>query len=237
MESNMIHIDIEKQMLTAHGKTNLTVQTTIRPGELVALFGHSGAGKTTLLRIISGLAAPDKGIVRFGSTTWFDSKRKIDLPPQQRNIGFMFQDYALFPNMTVEDNILFAQNRKDREAAGKLIGIFGLAEFRKQKPGRLSGGQKQRVALARVLARKPGLLLLDEPLSALDAKMRVMLQEEIKKAHRLSGGTTIMVSHDPNEVLRLASTMICIENGNIMQEGKPEKIFSGGTKKDLCFIC
>ncbi|NLU37616.1 MAG: ATP-binding cassette domain-containing protein [Bacteroidales bacterium] len=229
MENHLIHIDIEKLMHTANGPMKLTVKTEIGSGELVALFGPSGAGKTTLLRILSGLTDPDKGVVKFGDTVWYDSEKKINLPSQQRNIGFMFQDYALFPNMTVEENILFAQTVKDAKAASELISIFGLNELRKRKPSKLSGGQKQRVALARALARKPQLLLLDEPLSALDAEMRVMLQDEIRHAHELLGTTTIMVSHDLNEVFRLASHVVMIENGEIKKTGKPETVFSDNT--------
>lgn len=226
MENKVIHIDIEKLMHTAQGEMNLSVKASIRPGELIALFGPSGAGKTTLLRILSGLLNPDKGIVRFGQTIWFDSEKRISLPPQQRDIGFMFQDYALFPNMTVEGNIFFAQKSKDRKAADQLISVFDLDELRKRKPGKLSGGQKQRVALARALACRPQLLLLDEPLSALDVKMRMALQNEILQAHQLSGVTTIMVSHDLNEVFRLASLVLRIENGIIIKTGNPDEVFS-----------
>ncbi|MGV8135131.1 MAG: sulfate/molybdate ABC transporter ATP-binding protein [Mangrovibacterium sp.] len=226
MGNKMIRIDIEKLMHTAQGEMNLSIKASICPGELIILFGPSGAGKTTLLRILSGLLNPDKGIVMFGETVWFDSGKKINLAPQQRDIGFMFQDYALFPNMTVEGNIFFAQKSKDIKAVEKLISVFDLNELRKRKPGKLSGGQKQRVALARALACKPQLLLLDEPLSALDAKMRMTLQDEIIQAHQLSGVTTIMVSHDLNEVFRLASLVISIENGIITKTGKPDEVFS-----------
>jgi molybdate transport system ATP-binding protein len=229
MENNLIHIDIEKQMQTAKGPMNLRIQTEICSGELVALFGQSGAGKTTLLRMLSGLLNPDKGVVKFGNTLWFDSTKKINLPPQQRKIGFMFQDYALFPNMCVEENILFAQPVKDRKTALELITIFGLGELRKRKPAKLSGGQKQRVALARALACKPQLLLLDEPLSALDVEMRVTLQDKISQAHLILGATTIMVSHDLNEVFRLATQVITIENGTIGKTGTPDEVFSDST--------
>ena len=226
MENSVIFIDIEKRMLTANGPMNLSVQTTIPAGELVALFGESGAGKTTLLRILAGLVTPDKGLIKFGSTVWFDSEKKINIPPQLRNISLMFQDYALFPNMTVEQNIQFAQPGKDQSKVNELLALFGLTEFRKRKPTGLSGGQKQRVALARALARKPQLLLLDEPLSALDADMRITLQDEIAQAHQLLGVTTIMVSHDLNEVFRLATQVLCIENGSITRTGNPEEVFS-----------
>lgn len=226
MENDVICIDVEKMMHTAHGPMNLVVRATIQPGELVALFGQSGAGKTTLLRILAGLLKPDAGLIKSGNTIWFDSKKKIDIVPQNRNISLMFQDYALFPNMTVEQNIRFAQPGRDDKVVNELLGIFGLTEFRKRKPNGLSGGQKQRVALARALARKPQLLLLDEPLSALDAEMRTALQDEIVQAHQISGVTTIMVSHDLNEVFRLATQVLCIENGMITRSGNPEDVFS-----------
>jgi molybdate transport system ATP-binding protein len=189
------------------------------------LFGQSGAGKTTLLRILAGLVTPDNGLIQFGEMVWYDSEKLINLPPQQRNISFMFQDYALFPNMTVEQNIRFAQPEKDEPEVQKLLGIFGLKELAKRKPTGLSGGQKQRVALARALARKPQLLLLDEPLSALDAEMRNTLQDEIVKAHQMTSITTIIVSHDLNEVFRMATNVLCIENGCITRNGKPDEVF------------
>ncbi len=226
MENDVIYIDVEKRMNTANGVINLAIQTEIKKGELVALFGMSGAGKTTLLRLLAGLINPDKGIIQYGNTEWFNASKRINLIPQLRNISLMFQDYALFPNMTVEENLLFAQNKKDKKVVDELIGSFGLTEFKKRKPNNLSGGQKQRVALARALARKPQLLLLDEPLSALDAEMRLALQQEIARAHHLLGGTTIMVSHDLGEVFRLATNVICIENGKISKHGKPDNVFS-----------
>lgn len=225
MENDVIFIDVEKRMHTADGPMNLKVQTSIKFGELVSLFGQSGAGKTTLLRILAGLIDPDQGIVKFGHSVWFDSEKHINVVPQLRNIGLMFQDFALFPNMTVEQNIRFAQPEKKESSVNELLDIFGLTEFRTRKPGSLSGGQKQRVALSRALARKPQLLLLDEPLSALDAEMRNTLQDEIAKAHQLLGVTTLMVSHDLNEVFRLATQVICLEKGIVTRIGTPENVF------------
>lgn len=226
MENDVIHIDIEKTIVSAQGKILLEVKTVIEPRELVALFGPSGAGKTTLLRILSGLVKPDKGRISAGKSIWFDSCLKINLPPQKRNIGYMFQDYALFPNMTVEENICFAHPGNDRRDVSELMQTFGLTGFAKRKPASLSGGQKQRVALARALARKPLLMLLDEPLSALDATMRTSLQNEISKAHQLYGATTLLVTHDMNEIFRLANKVVCLENGKITSFGSPEKVFS-----------
>ena len=226
MENHVIRIDIEKMMHTVHGAMLLSVNTSVELGELVALFGESGAGKTTILRILAGLLAPDKGLIRFGNSVWYDSEKKINLPSQQRNISFMFQDYALFPNMTAEQNIRFAQPVRNEPEVNELLGIFGLSEFGQRKPSGLSGGQKQRVALARALARKPQLLLLDEPLSALDADLRNILQDKIIQAHQMSGVTTILVSHDLNEVFRMATHVLCLENGVITRNGRPEEVFS-----------
>jgi len=221
----MLKIDIQHAMLTSEGKCNLEVCTEIEAHELLCLFGHSGAGKTTLLRILSGLTKADKGKIIFNDTVWFDSAKKVNIPPQLRNVGFMFQDYALFPNMSVEKNIRFAQKIKDQNHVDMLLDLFELQLLKNQKPGQLSGGQKQRVALARALAAKPDVLMLDEPLSALDFEMRQALQDEIRKAHRLLDTTTLMVSHDVNEVISLASSMLFIKNGKVISEGRPETVF------------
>jgi len=225
MENDVIEIDVEKKLFTAQGLLNLHFKAKIKNGELAVLFGESGAGKTTLLRIISGLEKPDKGIIKVGHSTWLDTERKINLKPQQRHIGFMFQNYALFPNMTVFENIAFAQDVKDKNYTLDLIEKFGLTEFIHRKPAKLSGGQKQRVALARALARKPRVLLLDEPLSALDSAMRTSLQDEIRKAHQLNNKSTLLVSHDLTEVFRLADIVFKIEKGEITASGKPDEVF------------
>ncbi|MDR1737328.1 MAG: ATP-binding cassette domain-containing protein [Candidatus Symbiothrix sp.] len=206
----MIKIDVERKMLTTDGERTLQIDVEIPAQELVAVFGKSGAGKTTLLRMIAGLTVPDKGLIRIGDRTVFDSQKKINLPPQERNIGFMFQDYALFPNMTVEENIRFAASKKS-ELVGKLLKNFDLEELRRRKPDKLSGGQRQRVALARALARRPDILLLDEPLSALDEEMRCSLQKEIIKAHKLFNATTLMVSHDVGEIQSMATKIIYVD--------------------------
>lgn len=225
-----LSISIERAMLTSEGKTNLEICTEIQGKELLCVFGHSGAGKTTLLRMLAGLTKPDKGRIVFNNTVWFDSEKKINIPPQLRKVGYMFQDYALFPNMTVEKNISFAQREKSKEDVDKLLELFDLRVLKNQHPAKLSGGQKQRVALARALAAKPNVLLLDEPLSALDFDMRMLLQQEIRKAHELLNTITLMVSHDRQEVYNLASSVIVLKNGNIMKKGKPEEVFGSSCK-------
>jgi len=229
----MLKIDIQRAMLTSEGKTNLEVSTEIQNNELLCLFGHSGAGKTTLLRILAGLTKPDKGRIVFNDTVWFDSEKKINIPPQQRNVGYMFQDYALFPNMTVEKNISFAQKEKNKDDVDKIMDLFDLETLKNQHPAKLSGGQKQRVALARALAAKPNVLLLDEPLSALDFDMRLALQHEIRKAHNLLNTLTVMVSHDLQEVFHLASSVIMLKNGTVINEGKPADVFSQSSQCKL----
>ena len=224
-KNNMLKIDIERSMLTSEGKNLLKVDLEIAENELLCLFGHSGAGKTTLLRILAGLFNPDRGFISFNGQVWYDSAKKINLSPQQRNVGYMFQDYALFPNMTVRKNIEFAQKTKNAEEVDTLLSHFGLEALQKQYPAKLSGGQKQRVALARALAAKPNLLLLDEPLSALDYEMRLNLQEEILKAHELLNSVTLLVSHDKDEVRKLATSVILLRNGAIIGQGEPEEVF------------
>lgn len=208
----MIHIDVEKTMLTSDGNRVLSVDVDIPEKSLTCISGFSGVGKTTLIRMIAGLVRPDNGMIRIGDQTLFDSNLKINLSPQARNIGFMFQDYALFPNMNVEQNIAFAQSRasKDTSLIYSLIETFGLEALSKQKVTKLSGGQKQRVALARALASRPRVLLLDEPLSAIDSEMRISLQDEILKAHQLFDATTLLISHDKDEIARMAIHILTI---------------------------
>jgi molybdate transport system ATP-binding protein len=225
MENDLIEIDVEKQLVSSKGYVNLHIEATLKQGELIVLFGESGAGKTTLLRILAGLTTPEKGFIKVGNKVWLDTRTGINIPVQQRNIGFMFQDYALFPNMTVYENIVYAQTKKERHQAELLIEKFGLVEFTHRKPGKLSGGQKQRVALARTLARDHDLLLLDEPLSALDADTRILLQNELLKAHENQNTTTLLVSHDLAEVFRLAQKVIKLENGVIAALGNPDEVF------------
>ncbi len=226
MADALVHINVRKQLASAEGEMMLDVEADIPSGSLTALFGPSGAGKTTILRMLAGLTKPDEGTIRVGETTWFDSPRRINVPTQQRHIGMMFQDYALFPNMTVERNIQFAQEEPDSHFTTQLLDVLQLTELAKQGPARLSGGQKQRVALARALARKPQLLLLDEPLSALDAELRAALQEEILRVHTLFASTTVFVSHDLQEVARLATHVIRLDRGKVIATGRPEQVFT-----------
>lgn len=212
-----IYIDVRKEMTTTEGKNMLNIRREISGGDFICLVGHSGSGKTTLLRILSGLLTPDEGVIRVGGKTWFDSTARINLKPQQRSIAYMFQDLALFPNMTVAQNIGYAQRAHNPTHINELLDIFGMKGLATQKPSKLSGGQKQRVALARALASSPQILLLDEPLSSIDQEMREALQSEILKAHEYLNSTSIMVTHDLPEARRMANEIIKIKNGLIVE--------------------
>lgn len=223
----MIQINIKKQLHTADGKIDLIVDKTIQNGDFLTLFGKSGSGKTTLLRLIAGLEIPDSGEIIVDDIVWFDSKQKINLPPQNRDVGFVFQDYALFPNMTVKENLAFAiKDKTNTHKIDEILELMELTNLANVKPNNLSGGQKQRVAVARTLMSNPKILLLDEPLSALDMEMRGKLQDELLEIHKRFHITSILVSHDISEVFKLSNRVLKISLGEITHDGNPTKVFS-----------
>ncbi|WP_457645311.1 putative 2-aminoethylphosphonate ABC transporter ATP-binding protein [Profundibacter sp.] len=201
------------------------ISLDINDGELVCFLGPSGCGKTTLLRAIAGLDLQTRG------TVIQDGKDVSNLPPSMRDFGIVFQSYALFPNLTIEKNIAFGLENTGRSKAeikarvAELLELVGLPEQGSKYPAQLSGGQQQRIALARAIATSPGLLLLDEPLSALDAKVRVYLRHEIKDLQRKLGVTTVMVTHDQEEALALADRIVVMDQGTIEQVGTPTEIY------------
>jgi molybdate transport system ATP-binding protein len=226
----MIAVNITKRLDTAEGSINAHFDLTINDGEFLTLFGPSGAGKTTLMRMISGLEIPDSGRIEVDGEVWFDSTKKINLPPQKRSIGFVFQDYALFPTMSVRENLLFAaDNAQQRANVDELIELVELTQLSDRLPATLSGGQKQRVALARALVRRPKILLLDEPLSALDPSMRQKLQDELSLIHERLGITTLLVSHDIAETVKLSDRLASVEAGHIKVLSTPMEFFSPQT--------
>jgi len=197
-------------------------------GKITALFGPSGAGKSSVLRLISGLEMAEDGFISNGNETWFDKAKGINLHPQQRSVGFVFQDYALFPHMTVERNVAYGIKEKWRIKEIKdLIDIAGLSGYERHYPAQLSGGQKQRVSLIRAIARKPDILLLDEPFSALDWQTRIQLQEDVKNIIKQFNVTTMYVTHDVSEVYKLANNVIVMESGKEVKRGTPEEVFLG----------
>jgi molybdate transport system ATP-binding protein len=234
MEKNLIDLHLVKNISTIEGKIKLDINLKIPEFGFITLFGKSGVGKTTILRMISGLTRPDSGYIKIGDENWFDKSLDVNVKTQDRNIGFVFQDYALFPNMTVEEHLYYAQKQKDVNHVKELLDIFNLEGLKKRKPDTLSGGQKQRTAVARALARKPQILLLDEPLSALDGETRQILQQEIITAHNSFFATTILVSHDIDEISRLTDKVYIVDKGKIINSGKPEIVFAGkGTGNGL----
>jgi molybdate transport system ATP-binding protein len=189
---------------------------------VTVLFGPSGSGKTTLLRMLAGLERPDAGVISYNGRAWFDASRGIDLPPQQRRAGFLFQSHALFPHLTVARNVEFAA---PPERARRVMETLGVADLAARLPGALSGGQQQRVALARALAAAPDLLLLDEPLSALDAPTRARLRRELRGLLLAGGVPSIVVTHDRMEAVALGDWMVVMVDGRIRQTGPVQEVF------------
>lgn len=223
----MIKIDIKKTLHTSDGKIILKINKEIINGDFLTIFGKSGSGKTTLLRIIAGLDIPDSGKIIVDNETWFDSSKGINISTQKRNIGFVFQDYALFPNMTIRQNLEFAlNNKKNSHKIDEILEMMELTNLSNSMPNTISGGQKQRVAVARTLMRNPKILLLDEPLSALDNTMRNKLQNELLTVHKRFGLTSILVSHDISEVFKLSNRVLKIAFGQITSDGSPNSVFS-----------
>lgn len=203
----------------------LEASFSVKEGELACIIGPSGCGKSTTLQLVAGLITPEEGSILL------KGKDIIHEPVHQRSIAMVFQDYALFPHMSVEQNIAYPlkiRNTKKRARSAevqRLLTLVGLDGYQKRKPQELSGGERQRVALARALASKPQLLLLDEPLSALDAKMRKHLRTEIRRIHDETGITTLYVTHDQEEALAIADTIIVMQDGQVSQSGTGEEIY------------
>ncbi|MBO0698651.1 MAG: ABC transporter ATP-binding protein [Zavarzinella sp.] len=202
---------------------------------IAVLYGPSGCGKTTALRCLAGLDRPDEGRITFGAETWFDAGRRVSVTPQERGVGFLFQEYSLFPHRTVAGNVGYGLDRltraERRRRVGEVLDRFGLANLGDRYPRQLSGGQQQRVALARVLARRPRLVLLDEPLSALDEPTREEVRQELRRVLAEAAVPVVLVTHDRREATSLADHLVVLDGGTVRQQGLPGDVF--GRPADL----
>lgn len=203
---------------------------TAGPGSTTVLFGASGSGKTTVLRCLAGLERPETGIIQFGDQVWFDGRREVFVRPRDRGIGFVPQEYALFPHLSVARNIGYAlrgqTGRERRAELDRTMEWLGLEGLEQRYPAELSGGQRQRVALARALIRRPRLLLLDEPLSALDGPTRLRLRAELRRLLKALGIPTLLVTHERTEALALGDHLVVLEGGKLIQQGPVHEVFS-----------
>jgi molybdate transport system ATP-binding protein len=204
-------------------------QDPIDAPRVTVFLGPSGSGKTAVLRCLAGLERPQSGHVRFGDRVWFDASLRINLPPDRRDVGVLFQEYALFPHLTVEQNVAFAARQISKSAArarvAELLDVFRLQGLAARLPGQLSGGQQQRVGLARAVFRRPKLLLLDEPLSALDRPTREEIREDLRTLIQGLGIPAYIVSHDRADALTLADRTVLLDEGKIVQSGTTEDVF------------
>ena len=206
------------------------VSLTIESGSFTTLLGPSGCGKTTLLRMIAGLETPDTGEIYFDGTCVFSREKKINLPPEKRNLGFVFQDFALWPHMTVFENVAFGlRARKDtkdlQSRVREALRVVHLEDFETRYPHQLSGGQQQRVAFARAIAVQPGCILFDEPLSALDALLREEMRRELTELTSALGITSVFVTHDQTEAMSMSSRIAVLNGGDVEQYAAPEIIY------------
>ena len=204
----------------------LELRLEVAPGETLALVGPSGAGKSTVLRAVAGLVRPERGVIALGGETWFSSEQGIRLDPDRRAVGLVFQEYALFPHMTVRQNVAYGAPGGSGARVDELLERLRIGSLAQARPGKLSGGERQRVALARALAREPQVLLLDEPLSALDAQTRDAVRGELHALLHELALPTLVVTHDFTDVAILAGRIAVIAAGRLVQEGAAEEILA-----------
>ncbi|WP_051710105.1 ATP-binding cassette domain-containing protein [Andreprevotia chitinilytica] len=224
--THVLEFELTKTLHGANGGLPLAIAGRIEAGQTLALFGPSGSGKTTVLRMLAGLTPPDAGRITIGNALWFDADRHVDRPTEHRLIGMQFQQAALFPNMPALTQLEFA-GATPAEAM-ELLERVELEGFARRKPAALSGGQQQRLALARALARRAPLLLLDEPLSAQDAALRVRVQDRLRDLQRERGFTLIVASHDVAEIVRIADEVWQLDAGRVVTRGTPTAVLLGG---------
>ena len=217
-----LEINFQKQL--KHYMLDMKVSMN---GGCLGILGASGCGKSMTLKAVAGIVRPDHGRIATEKTVFYDSEKKIDLSPQKRKVGYLFQNYALFPNMTVEENIQAGLGKKgDQKLLADFIRRFRLEGLQKRYPSQLSGGQQQRTALARILANQPAALLLDEPFSALDGYLREELRMELSSALRDFEGPVVLVTHDREEAYQLCSRLVLMDKGKVLAEGPAREVFS-----------
>jgi len=232
--SVVLEFDLTKKFGKGETAFTLDVKAALPIGKIIGIFGPSGAGKSSLLRLLSGLEKPNSGLIKIKNEVWSDTANRIFLPPQKRSVGYLFQNYSLFPNMTVAENLAFATEKNiDPVQLEELLVATQLTDKKNQYPNSLSGGEQQRAALARALVRRPSLLLLDEPLAALDQTIRTSLQNYILALHEQFQPTTLLVSHDRQELATLCDLVVEIEAGKIVQTGTPDLLFGDTQTIDL----
>lgn len=224
---------LEAQLTVVRGALALDLALEVAPGEVVAVLGPNGAGKSTTLRALAGLLTVQRGLVRIGDRVLEDTATGVRLPPERRPVGLVFQDYLLFPHLSALENVAFGLRARGmprgaaRARAGETLGRLGVAEVAARRPGELSGGEAQRVALARALVTEPRLMLLDEPLAALDAGSRLQVRADLRR-HLVGfggfGGSTVLVTHDALDAFVLADRLVVLERGRVVQEGAPAEV-------------
>jgi len=219
-------VDITRAFASEHGAFRLDVTFTAPPGVTI-LFGPSGSGKTSILDCASGLTRPDRGRIALGERTLFDSEKGIDLPAAQRSVGYVFQTLALFPHLSVEDNVAYglAGRGARRERVRAVLESFGIAPLRRRRPGEISGGERQRAALARALVLEPGALLLDEPLAALDLPTKSRILDDLRAWNRRHNIPILYVTHSRREAYALGEHVVVLEEGEVAAHGFPHEVF------------
>ena len=231
MSNKLLKVDIHKELK----EFDLDVDFELKKGCL-GILGPSGCGKSMTLKSIAGIVTPDNGIISLTAdeeTTYFNSKQKINLKPQKRNVGYLFQNYALFPNMTVEDNIAVGVSKDDSKTVSEMIKRFHLEGLEKRYPRQLSGGQQQRVALARILAYGPDVILLDEPFSAMDTFLKEQLRLELVNSLKDFDGFSVLVTHDRDEAFQFCDELIILDKGKIIAKGETHEIFENPKKVEV----
>ena len=227
----MLELNVKKKLNNFTLEINCSLDSN-----RIGILGGSGAGKSMILKMIAGIEKPDSGYIKLDGKLLFDSQKKIDIKPQDRHIGYCFQNYALFPHLSVYENIIIGLDNKSKSLADDFLEKFGLTQIKDAKPNRISGGQAARVAMARILIRKPKVLLFDEAFSALDIYLRDHIQEEIASILDDFDGSAVFVSHSRDEIYRLCESMIVIDSGKITNLGNTKEIFKNPKTKNAAIL-